>query len=141
MTASEYYPGSSRKRKQYDSDPYTGDEEKDTEILAELKGKTYLVEGRPKQLYPLGELARVLNRAPVTVRKLESEGIIPQATMKLPSHDERGTRRLYTYEQIMGLRQAAEEEGVLCPNSNGKWKSIEGTQFREKALRVFRENK
>jgi hypothetical protein len=140
MTASGYYPGSSRKVRQYDTD-YTGDLEKDTEPLQLGKARTYLVEGKPKQLYPMGALARALNRAQVTVRKLEQEGIIPQATLKLPSHDERGTRRLYTYEQIMGLRQAAEEEGVLCPNPNGKWKAIEGTQFREKALKVFRENK
>jgi hypothetical protein len=72
---------------------------------------------------------------------MEQEGVIPRATMMLPSHDERGTRRLYTYEQIMALRQAAEEEGVLCPNSNGKWKAIEKTKFKEKALKAFKEAK
>jgi hypothetical protein len=135
----QYYPGSSRKIKHYDDLPE--DPDADSELLDIGKGRTFLVEGRPRELYTLGALAKALNRASVTIRKMEQEGVIPQATLKLPSHDERGTRRLYTTEQILGLRQAAEEEGILFPNANGKWKSIEGTSFREKALKVFRENK
>jgi len=136
----EFYPGSKKERKDYSQ--ATQDVGQDTVEDVDLgKPKTYLVNGQPVELYPLGSVAKALNRASVTVRKLEREGIIPNATMKLPSHDERGTRRLYTYEQIMGLRKAAQEEGVLNPSDNGKWKAIEGTQFREKALKAFRENK
>lgn len=132
-----YYPGSKKTRKQYDGElPEPVEEELDLG-----KPRTYLLQGKPVELYPLGAVARALNRQPVTVRKLEQEGVIPRATMILPSHDERGTRRLYTREQIEGLRQVAQEEGVLNPNTNGKWKSIENTNFREKALKVFKENK
>lgn len=131
----EYYPGSKKSKKEY-----TGQEQKPPvdDIPLDLgKAKLVLVNGQPKELYPLGAVARALNRQPVTVRKWESEGIIPVSPFILPSHDPRGQRRLYSKEHIMGLRQAAEEEGVLQPNANGKWKSIEETRFRSKAMKVF----
>jgi hypothetical protein len=97
-----------------------------------------LVNGQPQELYPLGAVARALNRQPVTVRKWESEGVIPRSPFILPSRDPRGQRRLYSKEHIMALRRAADEEGLLTPSANGKWKSIEETNFRERALKVFR---
>lgn len=136
----EYYPGSKKTRKDHNKNTQSLDQDT-TEVLDLAGGKTFLVAGNPKELFPLGTLARALNRSPVTIRKLEKEGVIPRATMILPSHDERGQRRLYTKEQIEGLRLAAQQEGVLEPNANGKWKAIETTDFRSKALQVFKENK
>ena len=134
----EFYPGTSRRRKTYSkpADVVTDDP---TEILDLGKAKLVLVNGQPQELYPLGAVARALNRQPVTVRKWESEGVIPRSPFILPSHDPRGQRRLYSKDQIMALRRVAEEEGLLSPNANGKWKSIEETDFRSKALRVFTE--
>ncbi len=132
----EYYPGSKKPKREY-----TGKEQATTEPEPEQldlgKAKVFLVNGQPKELYPLGAIARALNRQPVTVRKWESEGVIPVSPFILPSHDPRGQRRMYSIEHIMGLRKAAEEEGVLHPNANGKWKSIEETHFRSKAMKVF----
>jgi hypothetical protein len=131
-----FYPGSKRKRKDYEDEVAEPQEEEDV-ILS--NPRTYLVGGKSAELYPLGAVAQALNRKPVTVRKLEQEGILPRAPLILPSHDQRGQRRLYTKAHIDGLRKIAAEEGVLFPSPGGKWKSIEATQFRDKALKLFKE--
>lgn len=134
----EYYPGSKRTKKAYDGKPADVVTDDPTEVLDLGKPKMVLVNGQPQELYPLGAVARALNRQPVTVRKWESEGVIPRSPFILPSRDPRGQRRLYSRDHIMGLRRVAEEEGLLNHNGNGKWKSIEETNFKDKALQVFR---
>lgn len=132
----EYYPGTSRRKKVYEKlQPQKPEYEEDLDLG---KPKIFLVDGQPQELFPLGAVARALNRRSVTIRKWETEGIIPRSPFIMPSHDPRGQRRLYTRAQIEALRTVAQEEGLLEPNSNGKWKSIESTQFREKALRAFK---
>lgn len=133
----DFYPGSRRQKKFYEETekPVLKDE---TENFDLGKPKIFLVNGKPTELFTLGVVARALNRQPVTMRKWESEGIIPRSPFVLPSHDPRGQRRLYTRSQIEALRTVAEEEGVLSPNANGKWKAIETTSFREKAIRAFK---
>lgn len=59
------------------------------------KYKTTVINGEEVKLYYIGEVARRLCRTPVTVRKWESEGIIPKAWF----NDKNG-RRLYTEEQV-----------------------------------------
>lgn len=132
----EFYPGSKKKKKDYDNSPKIM-QPPPVEELNLGKPRTFLVNGQPLELFPLGAVARALNRQPVTVRKWESEGVIPSSPYKLPSHDPRGQRRLYSREQIESLRKIADEEGILHPNANGKWKAIESTDFREKALKAF----
>lgn len=132
----EYYPGSTRRKKAYEGViPETPVQEQ----LDLGKSRLFLVGGQPTELYPLGAVARALNRQPVTVRKWESEGVIPRSPYMMPSHDPRGQRRLYTRQQIEALRTVAQEEGVLEPNANGKWKSIDSTKFREKALKAWQQ--
>lgn len=103
------------------------------------RSKTFLVDGKPQEFYGVGELASALNRRSVTIRKWESDGTIPNATFILPSDDKRGRRRLYTRAQIEGLKRIAQEEGLLEPNANGKWKALEETKFRTRALQLFKE--
>lgn len=132
----DFYPGSSRKKREYEGvQPKKPVEQEELELG---KPKIFLVDGQPQELFPLGAVAKALNRQSVTIRKWETEGIIPRSPFIMPSHDPRGQRRLYTRSQIEALRTVAQEEGLLEPNSNGKWKSIESTQFREKALRAFK---
>lgn len=135
MVSSEWYPGSTRKRKQYSEPepvkPPIGD-------LPELgKPHYYLVNNVPTALYKIGSVARALNRASVTIRKWEQEGVIPVSPYKMPSRDERGHRRLYSREQIESLRQIAYDEGVLHPSEGGKWKHIANTNFKERAAKAF----
>lgn len=134
----QYYPGSKKTRKVYDD---SGPEPvAETEEELDLgRSKNYLVGNKVVELFPIGAVARALNRKPVTVRKWESEGVIPNSPFMMRSHDTRGQRRLYSREQIEALRKIAAEEGVLNPSAGGKWKPIEQTQFRTKALKAFRE--
>jgi hypothetical protein len=135
----DFYPGSKRTRKQYSDEPLPpiSDEEK----LDLGRSKKYLVGNEIVELYPIGAIAAALNRKPVTVRKWETEGVIPVSPFMMKSHDARGQRRLYSREQIEALRKVAAEEGVLEPSAGGKWKPIEQTNFREKALKAFKGGK
>jgi hypothetical protein len=124
-----YYPGRPLKQRQAEA--------AQPEELDLGKPKLMRINGQPAELYTLGVLAKALNRKSGTIRKWETDGIIPTGYLA-PSRDPRGQRRVYTRAQIEGLRQAAEEEGILEPNVNGKWKLIEETSFTEKAVKVFR---
>lgn len=104
--------------------------------------------GKPKQLrvgseivdfYTVGTLALALNRKTVTMRKWEDEGVIPKAQYILPSQDPRGQRRLYTKDQILGLRELARQEGILYPSDGGKWAAVEQTKFRERSAQLWKE--
>ena len=131
----EFYPGSSRKKRQY-TEPEP--EKPELDELPDLgKPSYYLVNNQPMALYRIGSLARALNRRSVTVRKWEQEGIIPVSAYKMPGRDSRGQRRLYSKEQIETLRRIAYEEGVLLPNEGGQWKHIEKTNFKERAAKAF----
>jgi hypothetical protein len=131
----EYYPGSSRKQKQYEEpEP----EKPELDALPSLgPPHYYLVNNQPVALYKIGSLAKALNRKSVTVRKWEQEGIIPLSPYKMPSHDSRGQRRLYSLNQIESLRRVAYEEDVLYPNAAGQWKHIEKTNFKSRAAKAF----
>jgi len=134
----DYYPGSKMRAKTYgEQQDYV--ELPQAEDAIDAKPRTAFLKGKEVEFYTVGALAQVLNRKPVTIRKWETEGIIPKPTFIAPSPDKRGKRRLYTREQILGIKQIAREEGVLEPNSNGAWKSLESTEFRAKVLSKFRE--
>lgn len=132
----EFYPGSSRRKKSYDEEPVPVVEELPDLILG--KPRLYLINGKPVEFYSLGDVARNLNRSPVTIRKMEANGQLPISPFVSPGIDERGKRRLYIKEQIESLRQIAQEEGILYPSSGGKWKAIEQTQFTKKAQEMFK---
>lgn len=135
----DFYPGSKRTRKIYDdADPNISDLPQEDLQLDLGRSKNYLVGNKLVELFPIGAVARALNRKPVTVRKWESDGIIPNSPYMMKSRDSRGQRRLYSREQIEALRRVAEEEGVLTPSAGGKWKPIEQTDFRAKALKAFK---
>jgi hypothetical protein len=130
-----FYPGSKMPLKAYDNitEPASGSSEEFWE-----KPRVMLLKGQETEFYALGTLARILNRKTVTLRKWESEGILPKPAYILPSSDPRGKRRLYTKEQISGLKDIAKEEGILEPSAKGKWKPVYETNFRERAYKLFR---
>lgn len=100
------------------------------------KGRTFTVRGEDVQMFTLGELAAALNRKPVTVRKWETDKVIPRATFVRPGKggDVRGRRRYYTQPQVEGLVRIAREEGILT-NPN---KPLKSTRFSERAWSLFR---
>lgn len=125
----EYYPGSKQPVKRYGIDALIPPADEEFELnYPDFKGTGY---------YTIGALCLALNRLPVTIRKWEKDGVIPKPTYIRSSADPRGKRRLYTKDQIMGMRKIAEDEGLLEPNANGHWKPLTGTEFRTKVLALF----
>jgi len=125
-----FYPGSKTPVRNYSDQPEVKPDSEFEFSYPDFKGTGF---------YTIGVLADVLNRSQVTVRKWEHDGVIPKPTYIRASADPRGRRRLYTRDQIMGIRMIAQEEGLLETNANGHWKSIEGTEFRERVLTLFRD--
>jgi hypothetical protein len=86
------------------------------------KGKTFRVGGEEKHFFTIGELAKALNRQPVTIRMWESRGWIPKATFRTPP-PKRGTlpgkpvkgRRLYSLEQVEFLMDALQRFNLDDP--------------------------
>lgn len=77
------------------------------------KSKVYRMNGVDRRFFTIGELAKALNRRPVTLRSWESHGWIPKANFRTPAP--RGTqvpgkpvkgRRLYSLEQVEFLMDA-----------------------------------
>lgn len=131
-----FYPGSKMKTKTYGQPEHVELPDIETTLS---NPRVATLNGVETNFYTIGELARLLNRQSVTIRKWETEGIIPKATFIAPSGDKRGKRRLYTEAQILGLVNIAREEGVLFPNARGSWKPITETQFRAKAIQLFKD--
>ncbi|WP_433512893.1 MerR family transcriptional regulator [Nonomuraea sp. CA-143628] len=103
-----------------------------------LKGcrpRVYRLCGTDIELFSMGQLATVLNREAGTIRKWERDGVLPAPQFRAPSHDPRGTRRLYTRSQVLAIHDLAKEEGILQPHA----RSIKDTRFVERVLIMFRE--
>ena len=132
-----FFPGSKRKR--------SFRKERQTQTLTEMveeevedflgKPREYQVNGKDIKFYTIGQLAHALNRRPVTLRKWESEGIIPMAQFIAPSDTPNGRRRLYTREQVEGIIRIAEDEGILADT----WKPIKKTRFTSRVISLFEE--
>ena len=77
------------------------------------KPKKFVVNGEEKLFFTIGDLAKILNRKPVTIRMWESRGYIPKAVYRtpkprgeqLPGKNSQG-RRLYSLEQVEFLVEA-----------------------------------
>lgn len=97
--------------------------------------RTAVIGGREVELYRIGEVAEILNRTPVTLRKWERKGLIPKATFVLPSSDPRGKRRLYSRAQVEALYRVALEEKIL----HNPHAQITKTKFTQKIFAAFKE--
>lgn len=89
--------------------------------------------GEAAEFFPIGSLANALNRSVVTMRKWEGKGFLPKPSFGTPTRALGGRVRLYTRDQIMGLRQIADEEGLLVNLA----KAVRHTKFRKKARALF----
>lgn len=77
------------------------------------KSKTMRVNGIERQFFTVGELAKALNRKPVTIRMWESKGWLPKAKYRTPAPKAEQIpgkalkgRRLYSLEQVEFLLTA-----------------------------------
>lgn len=64
--------------------------------------------------YKIGEVAKVLEVAPVTIRKWEQEGLIPRARRTLTG------QRVYSEEDICAMKKWLEERNA---KKESTWKS------------------
>jgi hypothetical protein len=103
--AEERFPGSRHKRRErtQPSPPSAAGVEP-----WDHRPKRLLIQGVPTECFPIGALAKALNRQPVTIRSWELKGVMPKARIR----DSRG-RRWYTRRQVEGLIIIAKSEGVL----------------------------
>jgi len=84
----------------------------------------------------IGDLARALNRKPVTIRSLHSSGVIPQPTFSMDANIIGGRIRLYSRHQIEQARKIAREEGILIDTT----KPIKTTRFAERLREAWNED-
>lgn len=98
---------------------------KKTEIDDRFNGakpKMLRLNGEERMFFTVGELAKALQRQPVTIRMWESRGWIPKATYRtptpkgqqIPGKSPRG-RRLYTLEQVEFLMDALQRFNLNDP--------------------------
>jgi MerR-like DNA binding protein len=132
-----YYPGSQTPRKTVTAVP---EEEKEPGLLDEAvealgEPVVFSVNGIDVEFFLIGQLAAALGRSATTLRRWESQGIIPRSGYTKPSKDPRGRRRLYSKEQCRGIIYIYIDEGV--------WETgrIKGTQFSARVLNLFKELK
>jgi hypothetical protein len=91
--------------------------------------------GKPVAFYRIGDLARALNRRPVTIRKLQDSGVIPRPVFNLPTAALGGKVRLYSRAQIEAARNIAREEGILVDTT----RAIKTTNFAARLAAVWTE--
>lgn len=127
---SDHYPGSKQTLIDYTApEEITEDDE-----LTTLLGAPYKTTKSGRSYYSIGSLARALNRSPVCMRKWEANGTLPMPTLAAKGKRALGGQvRLYTREQIEGLRLIAAEEGILAET----WHAVKHTNFRERAHELF----
>lgn len=118
-----------------DVDPRLFDSRYDGERLQELVSRPYTVNGELLDLYAIGDLARMLGREAVTIRKWERLGILPKTPYSISFENLLGARRLYTAEQILGIVRIAREEKVLVMYSG----DFRRTAFTARVKQLFTE--
>lgn len=104
MEDREKYPG---------SDHWVGEKPPAPALADWGKPVTYNVGGVPTEFYTIGQVARALNRSPVTIRKWERLGWIPVAAFRSPARQKVKTNRLYSRAQLEAMVQIAWEEGLM----------------------------
>lgn len=102
-----YWPGATPPKSKTNSKRSSDSE------LNGARSSVYRINGEDLEMFSVGELARALERKPVTIRMWESQGWIPKANYRTPTP--RGEqvpgkavkgRRLYSKEQILLLVRA-----------------------------------
>lgn len=97
------------------------------EVVQELngaKGTVYKINGEQVEMFTIGELAKAIERKPVTIRMWEAQGWIPKANYRTPQPrgqqiPDKATkgRRLYTRQQVVFLAEAVTMFNLSNKNS------------------------
>lgn len=130
----EYYPGSSTPVKDYGNRKTARSVEPDPDQMD--LGNPKIVTDDGTEFFPIGVLALVLNRKPVTIRLWEKTGVIPSARYRFPAKQGLGKQRLYTRHQIESAVRIAYQEGILTET----WRPIGTTKFAERLREAWEGN-
>lgn len=130
MPEESYYPGSKTPKKQY-----PGGKARLHDIELPEPFRVYRVKGVLVDMFTIGQLAALLGRKAVSLRRWEAEGTIPLAPFTAPSDDPRGRRRLFSEAHVVGILKIAAEEGLLDDLTI----KISETKFRPRVLELFKE--
>lgn len=127
-----HYPGSSQTlRSTAEKVAQLAEEEPDP--VWDEKPRTYAIQGKSTDLFPISALAQALRRKAVTMRKWETKGYLPEARYRSPGEGKKQDR-LYTRAQVEGLVKIAKAEGLMDPKKKLR---IDQTRFPERAHRLF----
>lgn len=131
MKLSEFFPGS---KTRIPSTPTQAQEMTTTSSTKEdswdSRVKTYNMQGIPTEFFEVGSLAKALNRQVVTVRLWERNGTIPKSMYRSPQNN-----RLYTRAQIEGMRNIAQQEGLL----DTRTKSFAASNFTPRVIQLYKD--
>jgi hypothetical protein len=95
----------------------------------------FTVGGVEQEFFSIGHLGKALgNRSPITLRKWETDGILPKSPYVKPSSTPNGRRRMYTRDMVEGLVEIAKTEGVLWPQKGNR---LSETKFQQRAHSLF----
>lgn len=114
-------------------DPRIFDARYDEERLDELKLREYRINGVIMPMLAVGDLATMMGRRSVTMRKWERLGILPRTPFVQSFTDGLGARRLYTKGMALGTVKIAREENVLVMYSS----FVRKTQFTPRVKALF----
>lgn len=129
-----FYPGSTRRLS--DKSSVSPRLDRPVERWDEVPKIRKVKGGGEVELFTIGQLASALHRQAVTLRKWETLGWIPKAAYRSSGDTFNGNRRYYSREQVEGLIQIAEQEGIMNPRA-GKSKVSE-TNFVPRAYELWR---
>ncbi|WP_019629597.1 MerR family transcriptional regulator [Actinomadura atramentaria] len=129
----EYYPGSRTPINRNGRHLRPATSNAVPEIPDHIRPQPWRCQGEVIDLYTVGQLADILGRKAVTLRKWEAEGVIPPTRLRSPSQDPRARKRLYTREQVQGILKIAHEEGIL----NSSRRPLGQTRFKTRVAELF----
>ena len=81
-------------------------------------GQWKMVCGRRMELFPIGAIASVLNRTPITIRRWTRQGYLPHAPYRLPGYTRPdgkyiAGRRYYTRAMVESIAELFRQRGLL----------------------------
>jgi len=126
----EYYPGTRRRIAPGPAESAEPPVEPDPDAW-DAHPRPHQIGGVEVLFYPIGALAKALNRKPVTIRMWEQSGVLPRSLFRSRHDQGAGKARLYPRMLIEGLIKIAEDEGLF----DGA--PIASTRFTPRAIELY----
>lgn len=86
-----------------------------------------------KPVFRIGEVARMIDRKPDTLRKYERKGLIPKVKQYYVGHNQRSKMRIYTKDDIADLVEFFERQ----PNPGRPSDKVKGNLNRDRIKKII----